>query len=63
MASLDVLISKKKCLISKTGCLELAKRRNGTLITESLSPVSMRIIVALVNSIFHILCLNGSVSL
>lgn len=51
MASLDVRISKKKSLISKTGCFEFAKRfviRNGTL---DLSPVSMRMIAALVNSI------------
>lgn len=51
MASLDVRISKEKSLISKTACFEFAKRfviRNGTL---DLSPVSMRMIAALVNSI------------
>lgn len=55
MASLDVRISKEKSLISKTACFEFAKRfviRNGTL---DLSPVSMRMIAALVNSIAPVL--------
>lgn len=64
MVSLDVCISKNKSLISKTGCFEFAKRfviRNGTL---DLSPVSMRMIAALVNSnaVAPVLKLNGSVS-